>query len=122
MIAPDWEEDLTAPQPAPMLRRDFQTRPGIEQARLYITAHGVYEAYLNGTVIGDHVMAPGWTSYPHRLRYQTFDVTGLLNEGPNAIGAILGDGWYRGRLSLWGRASQPLWRPPGAAGAVGDHL
>ena len=47
-------------------------------------------------------MAPGWTSYHHRLRYQTFDVTGLLREGRNAIGAMLGDGWFRGRLGFGG--------------------
>jgi alpha-L-rhamnosidase len=102
MIAPDWDEDLTRPQPAPMLRKEFHTHAAVTHARLYITAHGVYEAQINGTVVGDHVMAPGWTSYPNRLRYQTFDVTGLINEGPNAIGAILGDGWYRGRLSFGG--------------------
>ena len=52
--------------------------------------------------VGDHVMAPGWTSYDHRLRYQTFDVTELLVEGPNALGAILADGWHRGRLGYHG--------------------
>jgi len=102
MIAPDWEEDLTKPQPCPYFRREFVTRTGVVRARLYVTAHGVYEAYLNGTRVSDHVMPPGWTSYHHRLRYQSYDVTALLNEGPNAIGAILGDGWYRGRLSFGG--------------------
>src|SRR6185295_17607431 len=62
----------------------------------------VYEAQLNGTTIGDHVLAPGWTSYSHRLRYQTFDVTEMLREGANTLGAMLGDGWYRGRLSFGG--------------------
>jgi alpha-L-rhamnosidase len=102
MVSPNWEEDLTSPQPMPLLRSEFTTHAGIVQARLYITAHGVYEAYINATIVGDNVMAPGWTSYPNRLRYQTFDVTALLNEGPNAIGAMLGDGWYRGRLSFGG--------------------
>ncbi|HSV85252.1 MAG TPA: glycoside hydrolase family 78 protein [Levilinea sp.] len=102
MIASDWEEDLSRPQPCPHLRREFVARTGIDRARLYVTAHGVYEAYLNGTRIGDHVMPPGWTSYHQRLRYQSYDVTALLNEGQNAIGAILGDGWYRGRLSFGG--------------------
>ena len=72
------------------------------RARLYSTALGVYEAYLNGEQIGDHVLAPGWTSYDHRLRYQTFDVTHLLHPGPNVLGAILGDGWFRGRLGFDG--------------------
>ena len=101
-IGPDWEEDLSQPQPAPLLRREFDVRSGVRMARLYITSLGVYEAQLNGTVIGDQVMAPGWTSYRHRLRYQTFDVTELLREGRNALGAMLGDGWFRGRLSFGG--------------------
>ena len=101
-VGPSWDEDLSQPQPAPLLRREFEVRPGVRMARLYMTALGVYEAQLNGKVIGDHVMAPGWTSYHHRLRYQTFDVTDLLHEGRNALGAMLGDGWFRGRLSFGG--------------------
>src|SRR5215211_5724265 len=101
-IGPDWEEDLSQSQPAPLLRHEFDVRVGVQAARLYITALGVYEAQLNGTVVGDHVMAPGWTSYKHRLRYQTFDVTDLLQEGRNALGAMLGDGWFRGRLGFGG--------------------
>ena len=111
-VGPAWEEDLSGPQQAPLLRRDFEVRPGIQKARLYLTALGVYEAQLNGTVIGDQVMAPGWTSYHHRLRYQTFDVTDLLREGRNALGAMLGDGWFRGRLSFGG----------GNRNIFGDHL
>ena len=99
---PDWDEDLSQPQPAPLLRREFDVRPGVRSARLYITALGVYEAQLNGAVVGDHVMSPGWTSYRHRLRYQTFDVADLLREGRNALGAMLGDGWFRGRLGFGG--------------------
>jgi len=101
-ITPGWEEDITRPQPLPLLRREFAVNPGVKQARLYITALGVYEAQINGNTVGDHVLAPGWTSYHHRLRYQTYDVTGLLRQGRNAIGAILGDGWYRGRLGYHG--------------------
>ena len=101
-VSPDWDEDLSAPQPGPLLRHEFDVRPGVLAARLYVTALGVYEAQVNGTVAGDHVMAPGWTSYGHRLRYQTFDVTHLLHEGRNALGVMLGDGWYRGRLGYGG--------------------
>jgi alpha-L-rhamnosidase len=101
-VTPDWDEDTTKPQPSPLLRRQFEVRSGMTQARLYVTALGVYEAEINGRTIGDHVFAPGWTSYNHRLRYQTFDVTSLLREGRNAIGAMLGDGWYRGRLGFGG--------------------
>jgi alpha-L-rhamnosidase len=101
-ITPDWAEDTTHAQPAPFLRRIFDVPAGMISARLYVTALGVYEAYINGSVVGDHVLAPGWTSYDHRLLYQTFDVTHLLHAGRNALGAILGDGWYRGRLGFNG--------------------
>ena len=72
---PDWDEDTSRPQPAPLLRREFSVAAGVAQARLYVTALGVYEAQINGAPVGDHVLDPGWTSYNHRLRYQTFDVT-----------------------------------------------
>lgn len=101
-ITPDWQEDPSKAQPLPLLRREFDVPAQVKHARLYITALGVYEAQLNGQTIGDHVMAPGWTSYHHRLRYQTFDVTNFLHEGRNAIGAMLGDGWFRGRLGFGG--------------------
>src|SRR5947209_3570471 len=101
-VTPDWEEDTSRPQPSPLLRREFDVRAGVTGARLYVTALGLYEAQLNGLTVGDHVLDPGWTSYNHRLRYQIFDVTGLLHEGRNAIGAMLGDGWYRGRFGFGG--------------------
>lgn len=104
-IRPDWGEEAPLHKPAPLLRREFTLRGNIRQARLYISALGVYEAEINGTRVGDHVMDPGWTSYHHHLRYQTFDVTGLLHEGPNAIGAILGNGWFHGRLGFGGGRS-----------------
>jgi alpha-L-rhamnosidase len=101
-VTPDWKEDLTRPQPAPILRREFEVRPDVIKARLYVTALGAYEVIINSTTVGDHVLSPGWTSYNRRLRYQTFDVAGLLVEGCNAIGAFLGDGWFRGRLGFGG--------------------
>lgn len=101
-VTPAWDDDTAQSQPAPLLRREFQVRGGVERARLYVTALGVYEPYLNGAVVGDQVMAPGWTSYRHCLRYQTFDVTNLLRQGRNAFGAMLGDGWFRGRLGFGG--------------------
>jgi alpha-L-rhamnosidase len=76
--------------------------PGVRKARLYITAHGVYEAFINDVRVGDHVFAPGWTSYRYRLNYQTFDVTGLLRAGDNVIGVEVGEGWYCGRLGFDG--------------------
>lgn len=79
-------------------RFDVASEVGVARARLYVTALGVYEAELNGSVVGDHVLSPGWTSYRHRLRYEVFDVTDLVRPGPNVVGARLADGWYRGRL------------------------
>ena len=101
-ISPTWDEDKDKSNPAPYLRREFELRSGIKSARLYITSLGLHEVEINGQVVGDHVFSPGWTVYDERLRYQTFDVTGMLNEGKNAIGAILGDGWFRGRIGFGG--------------------
>jgi alpha-L-rhamnosidase len=101
-VTPAWEADLERSQPSPLLRREFEVSAGMSRARLYITSLGVYEAQINGQVVGDHVLAPGWTVYPSRLLYQAFDVTDLLQPGRNALGAILADGWYRGRLGFGG--------------------
>ncbi|WP_161884140.1 glycoside hydrolase family 78 protein [Deinococcus alpinitundrae] len=101
-ITPAWDEDTTQPQPSPLLRREFHVASRVKCARLYITALGVYELYLNGQNVSPDVLAPGWTSYRTRLRYQTYDVTDLIQDGANAIGALLGDGWYRGRLGFGG--------------------
>ncbi|MGW1028483.1 family 78 glycoside hydrolase catalytic domain [Streptomyces sp. NPDC002577] len=87
---------------APEVVRTFALRADAVSARLYATAHGVYTASLNGTRIGDEVLAPGWTSYSHRLRYQTHDVTALLTKGENTLSVMLGNGWYRGHLGWWG--------------------
>ncbi|MBG0829747.1 family 78 glycoside hydrolase catalytic domain [Planomonospora sp. ID67723] len=96
-------ELLGAPAgPALLLRRDFTVRAPVAGARLYVTAHGLYELEINGRRVGDHVLAPGWTSYSHRLRYQTFDVTAALAVGSNAVGAWLGDGWFRGKVGFEG--------------------
>ena len=101
-ITPAWPAEPLPDRPSPMLRHTFDLKPGIQQARLYASALGLYEAQLNGAVVGDQVMAPGWTSYKHRLRYQVYDVTPLLQEGQNVIGALLGDGWFRGRMGFGG--------------------
>jgi alpha-L-rhamnosidase len=74
----------------------------ISKSRLYITAHGIYEAEINGNRIGDHVLAPGWTPYNHELSYQTFDITNILKEGNNAICVHAAEGWFLGRLGFHG--------------------
>ena len=108
-ITPDWDEDTSQSQPQPVLRRAFQldSTAAITAARVYVTSLGLYELYLNGQRVGDGVLTPGWTSYKTRLQYQTYDVTDLLRGGDNAIGALLGDGWYRGWARLR-RQSQHL--------------
>jgi alpha-L-rhamnosidase len=98
-IEPEKEVDIKAFKPAAYLRKGFTTRKGIQTARLYITCHGLYEAYLNGKRVGDQVFTPGNTSYNHRLQYQVYDVLDLLHTGENCLGAILGDGWYRGSIN-----------------------
>ncbi|HEY3926213.1 MAG TPA: family 78 glycoside hydrolase catalytic domain [Acidothermaceae bacterium] len=82
--------------PADHLRTEFQVRRPFVRARLYATARGVYVAWLNGARVGDHELAPGWTDYRDRIVYQTFDVTDLLNRGANALGIMLGEGWWSG--------------------------
>jgi alpha-L-rhamnosidase len=98
----DWTARFVAPAEAPsLLRRAFVVPGTVERARLHVTALGVYEVEINGRTVGDHVLAPGWTSYDHRLRVETFDVTGLVRQGDNALGAWLAEGWYGGKLG-WG--------------------
>jgi alpha-L-rhamnosidase len=88
--------------PAALLRREIDLAGGIVGARLRVTAHGLIQVHLNGRVVGYDVLAPGWTSYHHRLRYRTHDVTDLLHAGANALGVQLADGWYRGYLGFAG--------------------
>ena len=98
-----WNEDPASDQRRPpLLRRDFTAAGPVRRARLYATAHGLYEAQINGQRVGDDAMSPGWTAYAQRLRYYTYDVTDYIRPGPNAIGAWLGDGWYRGRMGWRG--------------------
>jgi alpha-L-rhamnosidase len=101
-ITPAWDENPDSDRRPPLLRRAFTLPRPVASARLYVTGHGLYEMEVNGTRIGDHAFSPGWTSYNSRLRYYTYDVTGHLAEGDNAIGAWLADGWYRGRIGFDG--------------------
>jgi alpha-L-rhamnosidase len=106
----EWSADWVSPamsadaatRASPLLRRDFELRGRVARARIYVTSHGLYELFINGHRVGDELMTPGWTSYNHRLQYQTYDVTSLLNGGRNAMGAVLGDGWYRGVIGFAG--------------------
>ncbi len=97
-ITPAWVEDASQPQPVPLLRRPFQAASDVVSARIYATSVGLYELWLNGQRVGEGVLTPGWTTYEHRLQYQTYDVTTLIDAGENVLGAMLGDGWYRGYM------------------------
>jgi alpha-L-rhamnosidase len=99
-IEPGLPEDIETSPPSPLLRRDFRLKRPVAAARAYVTSHGVYEFHLNGRRVGEDVLTPGWTSYATRLQYQTYDVTSLLRPGDNAVGAMLGNGWYRGNIGF----------------------
>lgn len=86
---------------APMLRTEFKTSlKTVKDARLYVTARGIYEVFLNGKRVGDDYYNPGLTQYNLTHLYQTYDVTNLIANGENAIGAMLGEGWWSGLLSF----------------------
>ena len=86
--------------PSPYLRKATTLTQPVRKARLYITARGLYEAHINGQRIGNAFFTPGWTDYTHRIQYQTYDVSAQLQEGENAIGVILGSGWYCGHVGF----------------------
>jgi len=86
--------------PCPFLRREFTVGKPITRATLTATARGVYALHLNGRRVGDAHLAPGWTDYRRRIAYQTYDVTEWVQEGANALGAALGDGWYAGYIGF----------------------
>lgn len=98
-ITPKLITEDTELQACPMFRRDFEIRKSIKKARIYATSLGLYYLELNGHRVGDWLLTPGWTSYNNRLQYQTYDVTSLIKEGKNAIGAVVGVGWYKGNLA-----------------------
>ena len=94
-IDPEPDRDPQAHKPASYLRKSFLVDKPVGAARLYITCHGLYEAWINGKRVGDFVLAPGASSYSKCLHVQTYDVTELLLQGENEALVILGDGWYR---------------------------
>lgn len=90
--------------PAPSFRKDFVLTKKIVRARAYVSGLGYYELRLNGQRVDDHQLDPGWTSYSQRVLYSTYDVTGLLQRGSNAVGLLLGNGWFNPLpLRMWKR-------------------
>nr|BFE70593.1 hypothetical protein GCM10020092_038940 [Actinoplanes digitatis] len=90
--AGDWRQDWIEPG-APLLRTAFTGRP----TRLYLTAHGVYEAFVNGERVGDAELTPGFTQYRSRLQVQTYDIAALVRPGENVLAVVLSGGWWCGQ-------------------------
>jgi len=98
------EAQMFDDHPAPLFRKAFSLDKKITRARAYVSGLGYYEFRLNGEKVGDHVLDPGWTSYGKRVLYATYDVTAQLKRGRNALGIILGNGWFNPLpLRMWGR-------------------
>ena len=85
--------------PAHYYRNEFSVSKKIRSARVYVTSLGLYELFINGKKVSEDLFTPGWTTYNKRIQYQTFDVTAMIGRN-NAIGAIIGDGWYRGNIAF----------------------
>ena len=79
---------------APMLRREVVLEKPLKDARLYVTARGIYEFYINGRRVSNDYFNPGWTDYRYRIMYNSYDITDMMKQGANGFGAMLGAGWY----------------------------
>ena len=101
------EDPRPAPgsRPAYWLRTSFDVPP-FSEARLYVTALGLYEAFLDGQRVGDAELTPGYTQYRMRVQYQVFDITSLMRPGRHVLAVLLADGWYRGQVGLPRAADQ----------------
>jgi alpha-L-rhamnosidase len=107
LLSPDdWTARFVSPRdnphgsPAPLVAGVTNLPEGIVRARLYATAYGIYIPELNGQRVGTEELAPGWTAYQYRLRYQTYDVTELVRPGENKLEFLVGNAWYRGRIGF----------------------
>ncbi len=99
---PPAKSSLTASSPPSIFRKVFQVRKPVKQAFLYISGLGQFVSFINGTKVGNHVMDPAWTDYDRTIDYVTFDVTGQVREGANAIGVMLANGWLGDKLDRLG--------------------
>ena len=101
---PQRPEDFYADSPAPMFRKEFAVTGRVRRARAYVSGLGYYELRINGRKVGDRMLDPAWTSCAKRVLYSTYDLTDLLQEGSNAVGIVVGNGWYNPLpLKMWGR-------------------
>lgn len=99
-IEPELEVNVDEEQPASYVRKSFWIEKPVKQARLVLTALGVYKGYLNGKALEEQVLLPGYTDYKYRVQYQEYEVGGWLHPGENVLAAVIGDGWYRGCLGI----------------------
>jgi alpha-L-rhamnosidase len=102
-VSPSFNIARREPAPPPLFRRSFTVREGLTRARLYVSALGVHETWLNGRPVSPDLFDPGWTEYRQRLLYAAYDVAPLLRDGENVLAAAVGDGWWRGNLTWMAR-------------------
>lgn len=98
-LSPNSKREL---EPCKIYRREFDTANDLKECFLSITAHGLYEARINGVKITDSRLNPGFTTYDDYLEYQTYEVSSLIHPGKNVLTIILADGWYRGTFGILG--------------------
>lgn len=87
---------------SPLFRHEFKLEKGVRRARLFVAGLGLYELRLNGKKVGQNVLVPSKTNFRNRVLYDTYDVTSELNSGINALGIMLGNGWFNGQKKYWG--------------------
>lgn len=97
-------------KPAPYFRKEFSTSKQIKSARAYLAAAGLFELYINGERIGNHRLDPMYTRFDRRTLYLSHDITGQLREGKNAVGVLLGNGWYNHQSTAVWYFDQAPWR------------
>ncbi len=106
MDGADWSAEWITPvgigapgEPAPELGTQIEVGAGLVGARLRLTALGLVDARVNGEPVSLDLLVPGWTTYDRLVRYRSYDITALLRPGSNEVHAVLGNGWYRGRIA-----------------------
>lgn len=102
---PERERPEETMNPAQYFRKEITVSGKIRRAKAFVTAHGIYRLFVNGTEYG-YPLAPGYTVYEKYQEYQCYDITESLKTGKNVIGAIVADGWYRGKMGLPGIGNQ----------------
>lgn len=97
------EEQPREKNPVQYYRREIALKGEVKRARMYVSAHGLYKAFINGKKVGDQEFTPGWTSYKKRLQYQVYDISNAFVTGSNCLSVMLAEGWHRGRINYRGK-------------------